>query len=386
LNRPEPLYLDHNAGSPLRPEAKAALLPWLERGWNASSRHRRGQAARTALEEAREVLAKRLGGWPEEWIPVSGATEACNLALRGCPGARPLLAAATEHPAVLETARALWASGIPGGPLAVDATGELGWEAAVEALARHPGALVALMAAHNETGVLQAVARFSREVHRGGGLLFCDLAQAAGKLRVDVREWGVDLAAVSATKFGGPQGSGFLYVRKGLELRPLVTGGGQQRGLRSGTENVAGTVGAAAALEEACLRMDAQEAEWTAAVASLRKELREAFPDIQCVGDGAPKVPNTLCAVFPGLDRDAFLARLDQDGLYISGGAACAAGAVKASETLLAMGYPTASARSALRFSFGPGQGVREAHEAAKRFIAALEAFRKSGLLGPLAK
>ncbi|HTB23590.1 MAG TPA: aminotransferase class V-fold PLP-dependent enzyme [bacterium] len=377
-----PLYLDHNAGSPLRREALDAMRPWLERGAaNASSLHRAGQAARAALEDAREQVARGLGGWSEEWIFTSGATEACNLALQGaCAEGRPLLVGATEHPAVLETAQALQAAGARVELLEVLPDGRVDREGLKEALEEFPGALVALMLANNETGVCHPVRELSGLVRAAKGLFFCDLAQAAGKIPVDVRDLGLDLAAASASKFAGPQGLGMLYVRKGLALKPLLHGGHQEKGLRPGTENVAGAVGAAAALDAALRGLPAQARDWEGAVASLERGLTALFPGIVIHGHKAPRVPNTLCVSLPGQDRDLLLLRLDQLGLQVSAGAACAAGASQPSTVLAAMGASDSQLKTEVRFSLGPGQNEATAREACARVGQALEGFRRLGL------
>lgn len=380
------LYLDHNAGSPLRAEALDAMRPLLEHGAaNPSSQHKSGQAARTALELARERAAKLLGGWPEEWVFTSGATEACNMALYGAclAGAapRPLIVGATEHPAVLETADALASAGVAVERLPVNSQGVADLAALRQALQRHPGAIVALMHANNETGVLHPVAEAAALVHGQGGFIFSDLAQSTGKVPVDVRGLDLDLGALSGTKFGGPQGSGLLYRRKGLRLKPLLHGGHQEFGLRPGTENVAAAVGLAGALEAAVGGLNDQTKAWTLAVDALESGLRRLLPGLQVHGRGAERVSNTLSVSLPGLDRDLLLLRLDQLGLQASAGAACAAGAAEPSHVLAAMGASSEAIRTVLRFSFGPGQGESEALEALRRLGMAWDGFRAAGLL-----
>jgi cysteine desulfurase len=372
------LYLDHNATSPLRPQAFEAMLPHLRPGTaNPSSAHRAGQAARAALEQARDAVAEIAGGWPEEWIFTSGATESCNLALWGlCAGARrPLLYGATEHPAVTATAAALGRSGTPLEVLPVRADGTLDLAVLDAALLRHPGAVVALMLANNETGVLHPVAEAAARVHARGGLLFCDLSQALGKLEVDVRALDVDAAAASACKFGGPQGSGLLWLRKGLRLEPLLHGGHQEGGLRPGTTAVAQAVGCAAALKAAGSGLKANQAAWAQAVSRLEGGLKKLWPGTRIHGAGAPRVANTLCVSLPGLESELLLIRLDQAGLRVSAGAACASGAQEPSPVLKAMGVDEAGLKSELRFSFGPGQGEAEAEQALELLRAAVKGF-----------
>jgi cysteine desulfurase len=378
------LYLDHNAASPLRPQALEAMLPWLQRGAvNAGSQHRGGQAARAALEDARRSVARSMGGDARGWAFTAGATEACNLGLQGLvrPGGRPLLLGATEHPAVAATAAALASQGCAVETLPVDAQGVLDLGALDAALARHPGAVLALMLANNETGVLHPVQAAVKRAHRAGGLCFCDLSQAAGKLALDVAELGLDAAAASAQKFGGPQGSGLLWCRPGLGLAPVLFGGHQERGLRPGTEAVAQAVGLAAALGSAVAGLPAQTRAWEAAQQVLEAGLRRIHPRWQLHGAGASRVANTVCASLAGLDSDLLLLRLDQLGVQASAGAACASGSREPSPVLLAMGASPQAARSAVRFSLGPGQGEDEAHQALGRLAEAVAGFRQAGLL-----
>jgi cysteine desulfurase len=271
--------------------------------------------------------------------------------------------------------------GVPVQFLAVDAQGQLQPGALQAALQAHPRAVVALMAANNETGVLHPVKDLVPLVHAAGGLFFCDLSQAAGKLAVDVHAWDLDLAAASATKFGGPQGRGLLWKRKGLKLAPLLHGGHQEGGLRPGTEDVAGAAGLAAALTAAEAGRERQAKDWAKAVQALESGLRERYPALQVQGAGALRVSNTLCASFPGLDRDLLLIRLDQLGLQASAGAACVSGANVPSPVLQAMGASPEAVRTAVRFSLGPGQGEAEALAALRVVDQAFAGFRAAGLL-----
>ena len=378
------LYLDHNAASPLRPQALEAMLPWLRPGAvNAGSQHRAGQAARAALEDARQAVAAALGGSPRGWAFTSGATEACNLALQGLvrPGGRALLLGATEHPAVAATAAALAAQGCTVETLPVGPEGTLDLGALDAALGRHPGALLALMLANNETGVMHPLREAAQRARRAGGLCFSDLSQAVGKAGVEVEALGLDAAALSCQKFGGPQGSGLLWVKPGVAVQPLLHGGHQERGLRPGTEAIAQAAGAAAALGQALADLPAQSRRWELAQQVLDAGLKRLHPRWQLHGAGAPRVPNTVCASLVGLDSDLLLMRLDQLGLKASAGAACAAGSREPSPVLLAMGASAAAARSALRLSLGPGQGEDEAHQALRCMAAALDGFRQAGLL-----
>lgn len=379
----ESLYLDHNASAPLRREAFEAMRPWLEkRQANASSLHKAGQAARAAIEEARDQVAKAAGLWPEEVFFTSGATEACNLALLAAvaDGKRPLLVSPAEHHAVLHGAQALAAQGHPVVMLKVDAYGSVDLDILRAALDGHPKAVVACMHANNETGVLNPIDDIARMVHRTGGLFFCDLTQSLGKLPLDLHALDIDLAAASAHKFGGPQGAGILFKRRSLRLAARIFGGSQEQGLRPGTENLAGIVGLGEALRQSVAGQEQQAAAWAEARQHLALGLKRLWPSAVFHG-GEAVLSNTLSVSFLGLENDTLLLKLDQLGLQASAGSACAAGASEASHVLAAMGAGPGAQKSVLRFSFGAGQGLPEAAEALKRVGQAVEALRAAGLV-----
>ena len=350
------VYLDHNATTPLDPRVLDAMLPFLRDDYgNPSSLHWFGQRARGAVEEARARVAELVAADPAEIVFTSGGSESDNAALRGVAAkARPpragIVCTAIEHHAVLNTARALRDEGRP---VAIVRVGE-GGAVDPEDLAASVGettALVSVMLANNETGVLQPVAEAARLARARGALVHCDAVQGAGKVVVDVRALDVDLLTLSAHKVYGPKGVGCLYVRRGTPLAALVRGGGQERNRRAGTENVAGVVGfgAAAALARESLRADAVR------VAAFRDRLEArllAIPGAHRNGEG-PRVPNTTNVSFGGVDAEALLIALDLEGIAVSTGAACAAGGVEPSHVLRAMGFPPERVQSSLRLSLG---------------------------------
>ncbi|HEX6419939.1 MAG TPA: cysteine desulfurase family protein [Acidimicrobiales bacterium] len=351
---PEPLtYLDHAATTPLRPEARAAMLPWLgDRFGNPSGAHRVARAARQAVDEARDVVAEAAGCAPGEVIFTSGGTEADNLAVRGVHAARPrpVLCSAVEHEAVLQPV-----GNVGGTTVRVDARGVVDLDALADAL--EPGTtLVSVMAANNEVGTVQPLAEVVEVVRRvaPAAAVHTDAVQAAAWLPLGELAAGVDLVSLSAHKVGGPQGVGALVVRRGTPLRALVLGGGQERELRSGTHHVAGIVGFAAALRAA----QAGRAGAAARVRALRDRLADgllaAVPG--AVETGAPRsgrLPGTLHLCLPGVESESLLFLLDEAGVCASAASACASGAQQASHVLAAMGIAPGLARGALRLSLG---------------------------------
>jgi cysteine desulfurase len=336
-----PTYLDYNATQPLKPAVRDAMLEMLSGPANASSVHRLGQRARHAVERARAQVAALVDAAAGEILFTSGATEANATALGGLPGRR-ILISAIEHPSVRGAAPT--AELVP-----VDRDGVVDLAALDRMLAEDERpALVSLMLVNNETGVIQPVAEAAAIVHAHGGLLHSDAVQAPGRMEVDVRTLGVDLMTVSAHKIGGPQGAGALFIRAGLDLVPLLRGGGQESRRRAGTENVAAIVGFGVAAELAAE---------SPAVAALRDrmeaELRAIAPGLVIHGAAAPRIGNTSCFGAPGLSAETALIALDLAGIAVSSGAACSSGAVEPSPVLLAMGLSQAAAREAIRVSLG---------------------------------
>ena len=375
------IYLDHNATTPLDPRVFETMLPFLRGAWgNPSSPYRFGQEARTAVERARGRVAECLGCRPTEVLFTGGGTEADNLALRGVTRAlrgrgRHVVTSAIEHPAVLRTCAALEGDGcrVTYAPVGPDGVVDL---AAAERALGPETVLLSVMHANNETGVLQPLAELA-ELARGRGVPFhADAVQTAGKLPGRLATLGPDLLSLSAHKFHGPKGVGALFVRAGTPLDPLLTGGEHERGLRAGTENVAGVVGLAAALVLAC-EAAASEAERTAALRDrLERELLAAVPGARVHGAGAPRVPNTTNLAFPGVDGESVVVALDLRGICVSTGSACSTGDPEPSHVLTAMGASPRDAQSSVRLSLGRETRVEEIDLVVRALVEVVEQLR----------
>src|SRR5262252_563013 len=339
-------YLDWNATAPLRPEAAAAVSEALASWGNPSSVHRRGRVARRIIERAREEIAGLLGGVdPRGVVFVSGGTEANNLALLGTDRER-VVVSAIEHDSVRQVLPT--AETIP-----VDRDGVVALDALDRLLAADPRpALVSVMFANNETGVIQPVGEIASLARRCGALFHCDAVQAAGRLTLDASAIGADLISLSAHKLGGPPGVGALVLTGNLELASLLRGGGQERGRRAGTENVPGIAGFAAAAKAAVEEIAAFDR-----VRALRDELEAeiaaAAPEAVVVGAGAPRLPNTSAIAMPGVAAETQVMALDLDGVMVSAGAACSSGKVGPSHVLAAMRAPPEIASPTIRVSLG---------------------------------
>jgi cysteine desulfurase len=372
-------YLDYAASAPLRAEALAAMLPLLERpAANPSSQHGQGRAARAAVETAREQVAALVGAAPAEVVFTSGGTEADNLAVKGTVLARPpegrhLVCSAVEHHAVLDAAA--WAEADAGASVdlaPVDRLGRVDPDRLAGLLRPGRTALVAVMAANNEVGTGQPVAAVAEAAHAAGAVLLCDAVQAAGLPGVDLAGDDIDLLALASHKLGGPTGVGALVVRPGTSLRPLVHGGGQERGLRSGTLPAAALAGFGAAAAAALAERQTGAAATLAALRSrLLAGLHALAPDLEVNGDPAPAggtpgpaptlrpgragpgLPGLLSVRFPGRRAEDLLLLLDRHRVACSAGSACASGAVTPSHVLVAMGREPAEARETVRFSLG---------------------------------
>ncbi|WP_257168442.1 cysteine desulfurase family protein [Bradyrhizobium sp. SRS-191] len=352
---PDRVYLDWNATTPLRPEARAAMLAAFDLVGNPSSVHDEGRKARRVMEEARAVIARGLGTAPRRVVFTSGGTEANTLALS--PGLKApagpverLLVSAVEHASVLAGGRFAPAAVqvIP-----VDRSGvvELGRLEAM--LAGDPPALVSVMAANNETGVLQPVSQVAEIVRQAGGLLHVDAIQAFGKIHLDINQMGANLVTVSAHKIGGPKGVGALVLGGGVEdVIPILRGGGQERGRRAGTENVAGIAGFGAAARAALAGLEADLPRVTALRDALETGLRQT-PGVLVFSSDAPRLPNTTLFTAPGLKAETAVIGFDLEGIAVSSGSACSSGKVQASHVLEAMGASSAAAQGAVRLSLG---------------------------------
>ncbi len=358
------VYLDHNATTPLHPAAREAMGAAFDLCGNASSVHAEGRTARAMIEAARGEIGDFAGVAAENVVFTSGGTEALNLALTphiGSPGSesRPfdlLLAAAGEHSAVLTGHRfpsaQLELVGLtPSGMLDTEAL-----DAALAcALAGGRRVMLAVQSANNETGVVQPVAAAAEKVHAMGGYLVCDAVQAVGKLDCEIGSLGADAIVLSAHKFGGPQGVGAVcFASDSTHIRDaLLRGGGQERGLRGGTENVAGIVGMAAALGAAKARLHEQGAVLSGWRDELEADVSRIAPDAVFFGAGAERLPNTSCFALPGVEAQLLLMSLDLEGIAVSSGSACSSGKVKRSHVLTAMGVEPDLARGAIRVSLG---------------------------------
>ena len=363
------VYLDHNGTTPVAPEVVAAMLPYLtEHFGNPSSASARGVVARRAVEEAREQLAALLGAWPDEIVFTSGGTEANNLAIRGAAALatrRSLVTSAVEHPATAEPVARLERDGWTVRRLGVDADGRVDPDGAPAAEL----GLGTLILAQNEVGTIQPVAEFADRVHAAGGVAHADAAQAVGKIPVSVDELGVDLLSVAGHKLYAPKGVGALYVRRGTALAPVLLGAGQERGIRPGTENVAGIValGAAAALATGVLADEAPRQE--ALRERLWRRLDAALPGVVRLSPAEGCLPNTLAVALPGrLGADLLEAA---DGLAASTGSACHAGTHTPARTLLEMGVAPEAALGALRLTLGRGTSEADVEAAANEVIRA---------------
>jgi cysteine desulfurase len=340
-------YLDWNANAPLRPEAIAAMSAALARAGNPSSVHQGGRRARQALAEAREQVARLVNVVSSAVVFTSGGTEANNLAVRGVPSRR-VIVSAIEHDSVL--AAAPKASRIP-----VDGAGRVDLDALERLLAADAQpALVSIMFANNETGVIQPIAEAAQIAHRHGALLHCDAVQGPAKVAIDCTALDIDLMTLSAHKIGGPMGVGALIVRRDLAIAAQLVGGGQERGHRAGTENLPGIIGFGAAAAAALADLDKANA-----ITALRDEAeRRLFaiaPDAVIFGREASRLPNTLAIAMPGVAAATQVIALDLAGVMVSAGAACSSGKVTRSHVLDAMGVPRDLAESAIRISLGWG-------------------------------
>lgn len=341
-----PAYLDYNATAPLKPAVIEAMTAALAECGNASSVHRFGRLARRVVETAREEVAALVKAAARQVVFTSGGTEANNLALKAIGAGRRLIISAVEHDSVL--AAAPEAELLP-----VDGRGEIDLSALQAMLARDPRpALVAVMLANNETGAIQPVALAARLAHACGALVHCDAVQAAGKIELDLPRLGADTLALSAHKLGGPQGIGALVVADSLTVRPLLAGGGQERGWRAGTENVPAIRGFGIAA-----RLAREDLSALQALAALRDDMEarllRAAPDAVVFAHEAGRLPNTTCIALPDVSAETQVMALDLAGVAVSAGSACSSGKVRPSHVLRAMGVAPGLANNAIRISLG---------------------------------
>src|SRR5438270_652573 len=371
------IYLDYAATSPLWPNARAAMAPYLDdRYANASSLYAAAREARKAVEEAREIVAAAVGARPDEVVFTSGGTEADNIAIQGAAfrarneGRDGIFVSSIEHHAVLDTAHWLGRNGFRVTEVPVDADGVLDTDSLARAVDKKT-ALVSVMAANNEVGTVQPIARAGEIARAAGARFHTDAVQALPWIQVDAADAG--LVALAAHKVGGPKGVGALVVRRGVGVEPLVHGGGQERGLRSGTYNVAGIVGFGAAVQAT---LSARE-QLVPGVRALRDRLQEALttriPNVTVNGRRAERLPNNLNVCIGGIESEPLLLLLDGAGIAASSGSACQSGAAEASHVLTAMGVPKERALGALRLTLGRDTTADEIDVAVSEIAAGVE-------------
>lgn len=386
-------YLDHAATTPILPRVAEAVADAMRHAGNASSLHASGRAARRAVEESRERIAGALGSRPGEVIFTSGGTEADNLAIKGGwwarraadPSRTALLVSSIEHHAVLDPVQWLVEDeGASVDYLEVGASGRIDLEAVKQRLTEHSDdvALISVMWANNEIGTLQPIADLAALAAEHGVPVHSDAVQAIGQVPVDFEASGVDALTLTGHKLGGPYGVGALVARRDFAMRPLLHGGGQERDVRSGTLDVPGIVGLAAAVETAV----AVQGEQAARLAALRDRLVAGVlaevPDAVYSGDPIDRLPGNAHLQFPGCEGDALLMLLDARGIECSTGSACNAGVPQPSHVLLAMGVSESDARSALRFSLGHTSGDADVDALVSAIGPVVERARAASNLG----
>jgi cysteine desulfurase len=378
------IYLDHNSTTPIDPRVVEAIVrAWTECGANPASQHGPGRRARRMLEEAREGIAELLGAKTggmnaDRVIFTSGGTEANNLEIRGLAQEQPnrsVAISAIEHPSIRGAADELVRSGCRVRTIPVALTGEISvGDDFANAIAETQ--LVSVMLASNETGVIQPIAELAERARAAGALVHTDAVQAVGKVPVHFRDLGVDAMTLAPHKFHGPLGIGALVVRHVVKIQPQLFGGFQQEALRPGTENVALAVGFHEALRLAISELPERAARMQALRDELELALAVEFSEIVIIGQHAPRLPNTSCLAFPGLNRQALVMALDLAGVACSTGSACASGSSEPSPTLLAMGLPEAVIDGAIRLSLGAFTSGPEIADAARRISLTVKHLR----------
>jgi cysteine desulfurase len=352
LNR---IYADHNATTPVHPAVLEAMLPYLRENFgNPSSVHYQGRQARAAIDDARLRLSRLIGCAESELVFTGGGTESDNAVIFGVrPG--HIITSAVEHHAVLHAARHRNATLLPVNRDCLVDPDDL------KKAIRPDTVLVSIMAVNNETGTIQPVKELAGICRERGVLFHTDAVQAFGKLPVNVDDWGVDLLSISAHKFYGPKGVGALYIRRGVRLSPLLVGGAHENQRRAGTENVAGIVGLVKSAEMAVESMPEEQPRLFALTEKLAAGILAQIPGARRNGHGALRIAGTVNFSFAGCGNGNLVPALDLEGVSVSGGSACAAGATEPSHVLAAMGLPSELVRSAVRFSFGKGNASEDA-------------------------
>jgi len=368
------VYCDHCATTPLDPRVEQAMRPyWRDQFGNPSSVHAAGRRARATVEQARRTVARAIGAQAEEIVFTSSATEANHLAIRGSLTAssqRPvhLVTSCIEHACVVETCRQLEhrEAGCSIGVVGCRDCGVMRVEEVLSAV-RPETALAALMHVNNETGMIQPVAELARALRPRGVRLLCDAVQSLGRVPVSVQDLGCDFLTLSSHKIYGPPGVGALYVRSGVAIEPVIVGGGQERGWRAGTENVAGIVGFATAVELAVREQSARRNHLEQCDAAFLEALERARVPWRVNGAAAPRAAGILNVSFPGFSGNDMVIALDLEGIAVSGGAACSSGVPGPSHVLEGMGFSGERLEGAVRFSFGMGNTPDEARWVGER-------------------
>ena len=382
------IYLDHTATTPLDASVLEAMMPYLTTTFgNPSSVHFYGRVARTALERARATIASALGADSSEILFTSGGTESDNLAIRGVMGAARhrarthLITANAEHHAVLDACTSLTRDGIVPTVLPVDSHATVRANQVVGAL-QGATALVSIMHANNEVGTINPVRDIARAVRGSGATLHTDAVQTVGKIPLSVQDLDVDLLTCTAHKLYGPKGVGVLYVRRGVDLEPLFQGGGQERGRRPGTENVALAVGCAKAIELAVGSLAEESRRLSALRDQLEAELVARVPGVIVNGRDAPRLPHILSVSFDSgvmsLEGEMLVPGLDLEGIAVSSGSACTSGSIQPSHVLLAMGRDPETAKASVRFSFGRSNTEEDIERVVRALERVLQRARKA--------
>jgi cysteine desulfurase len=375
-------YFDHNATTPVAPEVVAAMAEALASTFgNASSVHAYGQRAKAAIDEARASVATLIGAEPAEVVFTAGGTEADNFALRGAAealearGRKRLVTSTIEHEAVLNTCRHLARRGHDWATVPVSTDGVV-TTAALEGVLNTETAIVSVMHANNEIGTIQPVADLAAMARAQGALFHTDAVQTVGKVPVDVRALGVDLLSLSAHKFNGPKGVGALWIRRGVRLAPILTGGRHERNRRAGTENVASIVGLGIAARLALQHLSEESVRLEALRDQLERGVLRTVPGTIVNGGGAARVPNTTNISFTGVEAESLLIALDLEGVAVSTGSACSSGSLEPSHVLKAMHLPSGRAHNAIRFSLGAGNTAEQVDRVVGLLPAVVEKLR----------
>lgn len=386
-----PVYLDHAATTPVRPEVLEAMLPYLtdQTFGNPSSGHRFGRAARAGMEQARREVAAAVGAEPTQVIFTSGGTEADNLGIVGAAlaardrgGAMCAVVSAIEHKAILAAAHAVCHLGGREVILPVDANGVVDLGALDAALAERP-AVVSVMWVNNEVGVVQPIAEIAARCQNAGVVFHTDAVQAFGKVPVTVHGLPCTLLTISGHKIGAPKGIGALIVRDRKAIEAIIHGGGQQFGIRPGTENVAGAVALGCAARLAVAEQPAESERLRALRDQLARRVREASADVTVNAEHGPRAPHILSITVAGTDSEALLMHFDLAGVAVSGGSACSTGAMEPSHVLTAMGMQRELALGAIRFSLGHGTVQADVDRVVEIFPGVVSKVRKlAGVLG----